>query len=247
MALPTSREEFKAYVLRRLGAPVLKINVADEQVEDRIDDALKYYADYHFDGSERQLLAHQVTDQDKTRRYLELEERYIGVIRVMELSSSFGSQSLFSLTYQFAQSDFLASALTGSLVPYWMAMTHIELVQQVLIGRQPIRFNRHMNRLYIDMDWDRVATGDYVVIECYEALDPEEFTDVWADRWLLMYVTALVKRQWGENVKKYGGMQMAGGMTFNGQQIWDEASAEIEKLESEMIDSYSLPNIDMWG
>lgn len=251
MALPTNREEFKQYCLRRLGGGVggvgLIVNVSDDQLEDRVDDALQYYRDYHYNGSERMYLAHQVTDTDKTNKYLTLDDKYFGVVRVFEMSSALGSQHLFSLTYQFAQSDFLSSALSGSMVPYWMAMTHIELVQQILIGRQPIRFNEHSNRLYIDMDWDKVHTGDYVVVECFEALDPDVHTEIWRDRWLLRYATALVKRQYGENLSKYGGLKGPDGVSFNYERILEEAHDEIEMLEDEMINSYSMPNLDAWG
>lgn len=244
MALPASRSEFKAYILRAIGDGVLRINVSDDQVEDRIDEAVRWWQDYHYDGTERQMVAHQVTAEDKTKRYFELDEKYVGVIRIFELSSAFGSQHLFSLTYQFAQSDFLTSALTGSMVPYWMAMTHVELVQQILIGKQPIRFNRHMGRLYVDMDWDRVATGDWVVAEAYEKVDPDEFTSAWSDRWLIEMATELVKRQWGTNLKKFDGMQMAGGMVFNGQKIYDEADARIEELKDEMAKNVVAPMMD---
>lgn len=247
MALPTTREEFADYVLRSLGAPVIKINVDDQQVEDRIDDAIQFWQDFHYDGSIRRFLAHQITAEDKTNRYVELEEKYFGIIRILELSSAFGSSHLFSLPYQFAQSDFLASALSGSIVPYWMAMTHIELIQQVLVGRQPVRFNRHDDKLYIDMDWTRVAEGEYVVVECYEKIDPETFPQAWADRWLRRYAAALVKRMWGSNIKKYGGMQMAGGMTFNGQVIYDEAVDEIKELEKDVTVGYGEPVIDFLG
>lgn len=247
MALPTDRNSFKDYILRGLGAPVIKINVADSQVEDRIDDAIQFWQDYHYDGSIRRLLAHQITATDKTNRYLELDQKYFGVIRILELSSAFGSSHLFSLPYQFAQSDFLASALSGSVVPYWMAMTHIELIQQVLIGKQPVRFNRHESRLHIDMDWDRVAEGDYVVVECYEKVEPADYPDAWKDRWLRAYATALVKRAWGNNLKKFGGMQMAGGMTFNGQQIFDEATAEIKELEDDVTIGIGETVLDFIG
>lgn len=247
MALPTTREQFKDRCLRALGHPVIKINVDPTQVDDCVDEALQYFQDYHFDGSERQYLSHKITDTDKANRYLLIDEKYIGVVRVFELSSMLGSSHLFSLTYQFAQSDFLASALTGSMVPYWMAMTHIELVQQVLMGRQPIRFNRHADKMYIDMDWNRVNTGDHVVIECFEKMDPETYPDVWTDRWLYRYCTQLIKRDWGNNLKKFGNMPMAGGVVFNGQQIYDEAVAELTKMEEEVINNFSIPCIDLMG
>lgn len=245
MALPTDRESFKAYCLRRLGDGVTKINVADLQVEDRIDDALQMFRDYHMDGSQRQYLAHQVTQTDKDNRYFQLDAPYFGVVRTFELGTALGSQNLFSLTYQFAQSDFLSSALTGSMVPYWMAMTQIQLIQYVLIGKQPVRFTESTGRLYVDTDWGAFAVGDYVVIECFEALDPDVYPKIWQNRWLLRYCTALIKRQWGEHLKKYANMPLAGGLTFNGQQIYDEAIGEIEKLEQSVIDDYGVPVVDM--
>jgi hypothetical protein len=247
VALPVNREEFKAKVLRALGGGVIQINVSDDQLEDMVDNALQYYRDYHYNGSERVYLAHQVTSQDKTNKYLDLDDKYFGVVRIFDLSSALGSSNLFSLTFQFAQSDFLSSALTGSMIPYWMAMTHIELIQQILIGRQPIRFNEHKNRLHVDMDWDRVNTGEYIVVECFEELDPDEWTEIWGDRWLLKYTTAITKKMWGENLGKYGGLKGPDGTTFNFERILDEANEEIEKLEEEMIGSYSMPNLDFWG
>lgn len=248
MALPTNREEFKQNILRKLGGGgVLQINVSDDQLEDRIDDALQYYRDYHYNGSERVYLAHQVTAQDKVNKYFDLDDKYFGVVRIFDLSTAMGSSSLFSLTYQFAQSDFLSSALAGSMIPYWMAMTHIELVQQILIGRQPIRFNEHRNRLHVDMDWDKVVTGEYIVVECFEEVDPDEFPEIWGDRWLRRYAAALVKKQWGENLGKFNGLKGPDGVSFNFERILQEANAEIEKLEDEMISSYSMPNLDFWG
>lgn len=247
MALPTNRETFKERCLRALGHPVIQINVDATQIDDCVDEALQYWHDYHFDGSERVYLAHQVTEADKTNKYLTIDDKYIGVVRVFELASMLGSSNLFSLAYQFAQSDFLASALSGSIVPYWMAMTHIELIQQVLMGRQPVRFNRHMDKLHIDMDWSRVGVGDYVVIEAYEKADPALYPDVWTDRWLYRYCTQLIKRDWGNNLKKFGNMQMPGGITFNGQQIYEEAVTEIAKMEEEMINDFSIPCIDLMG
>jgi hypothetical protein len=128
-----------------------------------------------------------------------------------------------------------------------MAMTHVQLLEQLLVGEQPIRYNRHTNKLYIDMDWGILLEGQYVIVEAYEVIDPAVYTDAWSDRWLLRYATILVKRQWGNNTKKFGNMKMPDGTIFNGQKIYDEAISEIKMLEDEMINSYSLPANFMIG
>lgn len=133
------------------------------------------------------------------------------------------------------------------MVPYYMAMQHIQFLEYLLVGKQPLRYNRHTDKLYIDMDWDKINEGNYLLVEAYEVIDPDVYNDAWNDRWLLEYATALIKRQWGNNLKKFNNMKMPGGLTFNGQQIYDEAEAEIKKLRQEMISSYSLPVIDMIG
>lgn len=247
MARPTTREELKQYCLRRLGAPVVDINVDDEQLEDRIDDALQYYRDYHFDGTERYYLAVQITAQDKVNKYLTLPEDVVGVTDVFSMGAAYTTNNLFNIRYQFFLND-MYNITTQNITPYVMAMRHIETMQEMFSGKKPLRFNRHMNKVYIDMAWnDNVADGEYVVLDVYRTINPEVYTDVWSDLWLQRYTTALFKRQWGENLKKFQGLQMPGGITFNGQQIWDEATQEIKDLESEMINSYSLPVSDMIG
>lgn len=246
MALPTNRNEFKEYCLRKLGKPVLQINVTDEQVDDRVDEALKYYWDYHFDGSEKIYYKHQVTDTDKTNKYITLPDNIIGAVNIFPVGAALNTNNLFNIRYQIALND-LYTLTSISMVPYYMALTHIQLLEQLLVGQQPLRYNRHTNKLYLDMDWDRFDSGNYLIVEAYEVIDPDVYTDAWSDRWLARYATELIKKQWGGNIKKFGGMQMAGGITFNGQQIYDEAHDEIEKLEAEMINSYSLPSNMMIG
>lgn len=247
MAKPTSREEFIDYCLRRLGAPVIEINVDQGQIEDRIDDAISYYHDYHFDGAEKTFLAHQVTQQDISNRYLSIPDAIIGVTNIFDIGNSYSTNNLFNIRYQIALNDLFAFNY-GPFAPYYMALQNIALAEELFVGRQPLRFNRHTNRLYIDMAWgEKVLEGEYIIVEGYQALDPETYTDVYKDRWLQRYATALIKKQWGENLKKFSGIAMPGGVTFNGQTIWDEATQEIEKLEDEMITSYSLPVTDMIG
>lgn len=246
MATPSTKSEFKENCLRRLGKPVIEINVDDDQVDDRIDEALRYYWDYHFDGSLKTYYKYQVTEQDKTNKYIAMPENIIGVINIFDTGAALGTNNLFNIRYQIALND-LYTLTSVSMVPYYMAMTHVQFLEQLLVGRQPLRYNRHQNRVYIDMDWDRFNVGDYIIVEAYQVVDPDTYTDAWADRWLLRYAACLIKQQWGTNLKKFEGMKMPGGLTFNGQKIYDEATAEREMLEKEMIYSYSLPATDMIG
>jgi hypothetical protein len=246
MAAPTTRSEFKENCLRRLGKPVIEINVDDDQVEDRIDEALRYYWDYHFDGSSKVYYKYQVTDQDKTNQYITIPDNIIGVVNIFDLGSALGTNNLFNIRYQIALND-LYTLTSVSMVPYVMAMTHIQNLEQILVGKQPLRYNRNTNRLYIDMSWDRINTGEYLIVEAYEVVNPDTFTDAWSDRWLLRYAACIIKQQWGTNLKKFDGMKMPGGLTFNGQQIFNEATQERQDLEQEMIYSYSLPVTDMIG
>lgn len=246
MAVPTSRAEFKENCLRRLGKPVIEINVDDDQVDDRIDEALRYYWDYHFDGSEKVFYKHQVTSQDKTNKYITLPENILGAVSIFDLGSALGVNNLFNIRYQIALND-LYTLTSVSMIPYYMAMQHIQFLEYILVGKQPIRYNRHTNKLYLDMDWDRVDVGQYLVVEAYEVVNPDTYTDAWSDRWLLRYGACLIKQQWGANLKKFDGMKMPGGLTFNGQQIYNEATQERQQLEQEMIYTYSLPAQDMIG
>jgi len=247
MANPATRQQLKEYCLRRLGEPVIDVNVDDEQLEDRIDDALKFYQDYHYDGTERIFLKHQITAADKTNEYIEINDNIIGIIRVFDIGDSINSSNLFNIRYQIHLND-LFDFTSTTYVPYVTAMRHVEQLEEIFVGKKPIRFNRHMNRLYIDMDWsDDVAVGEYIIVEAYRILDPNTYTDVYGDRWLREYTTQLFKRQWGENLKKFEGMQLPGGLQFNGQQIYNEAQDEITRLESEVTTNYGGIVMDMIG
>lgn len=244
---PASREEFKDFCLRRLGAPLLEINVDDDQVEDCIEIALQYYHDYHYDGTQKVYLAHQVTQTDIDNKYLTIPENVIGVINIFDIGDSYSTNNLFNLRYQIALNDLFAFNY-GPFAPYYMALQNVALAEELFVGKQSLRFNRHTNKLYIDMDWSsKMEIGEYIIVEGYQLLDPDTYTDVYNDRWLKRYATAQIKKQWGENLKKFEGLQMPGAVTFNGQKIWDEAVEEITQLEEEMINSYSLPVSDMIG
>ncbi len=246
MAVPTTRSEFKEYCLRKLGKPVIEINVDDDQVEDRIDESLRYFWDYHFDGAEKLYYKHQITAQDKVNKFITLPENIIGAVRLFPVGQSLNTMNLFNIRYQIALND-LYTLTTQSMVPYVMAMQHIQFLEEILVGQKPIRYNRHKNRLYIDMDWDNAVLNEYLVVEAYEVVDPEVYQDVWSDRWLALYATAQIKYQWGTNLTKFTGMVLPGGVQFNGEKILDDAKAEIEALEQEMQTSYTLPAYHMVG
>jgi len=246
MAVPSTREQFKYYCLRRLGHPVIEINVDPDQVEDRIDEALLYFADYHFDGTQDTYYKYQVTQQDITNQYITLPDNIIGAVDMFPVGQGLNTNNLFNIRYQIALND-LYTLTSVSMVPYYMAMQHIQFLEEFLVGKQPIRYNRHINRVYIDMDWGIVNPSDWLIIKCYQVVDPEVYTRTWGDRWLQRYASTLIKQQWGANLTKFTGMTLPGGVQFNGEKIYNDATTEREELEHEMINSYSLPVTDMIG
>jgi hypothetical protein len=247
MANPTSREELKKYCLRRLGYPVVEINIDEDQMQDRIDDALAFYRDYHYDASERTFLKHQVTATDIANEYISVPQNIIGVVNIFPVGTGLNTNNLFNLRYQITLNEIYDWA-HSQFQNYTMAMERIALMEEIFVGKQPLRFSRHTDILYVDMDWSfRATEGEYLIIECYRQLDPDTYTSVWGDWWLRQYTTQLFKRQWGENLKKFEGMQLPGGVTFNGQTIWNEAEEEIRRLEEEIVNRYSMPAMDMIG
>lgn len=246
MSRPSNREEFKQYCLRKLGAPTIEINVDDTQIEDRIDEALLYYADYHYDGTEAIYYKHQVTAQDRTNGYITLPENIIGAVRIFDLGSSLTAGGFFNIQYQIALND-LYTLTSQSILPYYMAVQNIAVLQEILVGKQPVRYNRHVNKFYIDMNWDKVQDGEFLIVEAYKVVDPDEFTDVWADRWLHRYATALIGVQWGVNLSKYKNMQLPGGVQFDADGILSMYQKQQDELEDEMLFGYGLPPMDMVG
>ena len=247
MAQPTTRQQFAEWCLRKLGKPVIEINVDDDQAQDRIDEALSYYWYYHFDGSERTFFKHQITADDKTNQYITVPENVIGVINLSPVGSNItASTGMFNVQYQFVLNN-IHDMVNYNLTNYFMSMQNLQFMEELLVGMQPIRYNRHVNRLFIDTDWDRLVEGEYVVAECYKVIDPNTYSDVFKDRWLQNYATAKIKYQWGSNLTKFNGMTLPGNIQFNGEQILNDARDEITRLEEEMISSYSLPVIDMIG
>lgn len=246
---PATREEFKNYCLRDLGAPVLEINIDDDQIEDRIEEALEYYHEFHFDGVERFYLKHLITSDDITNGYIPIADYIIGVVNIFPWNGNGGSSSdsLFNIQYQLRLNDIWDMSNT-SMVYYTQARSHISMLDMILNGTKPIRFNRHQNRLHIDMSWaNSVEAGNYIIVECYRALDPVTWTDVWNDMWLKRYATALIKKQWATNIKKFSGITLPGGVTLDGDKLYDEAIGEIKELEDRAQDTFSLPPDFMLG
>lgn len=247
MSVPASRAEFKEYCLRSLGKPVIEINVDEDQVDDRVDQALRFYWDYHFDGTEKIYYKHVIDANTISNQYITLPENIMGVVKVFEIGDpTTSSGDLFNIRYQIALNDLYTLTNVG-LINYSMTLQHLGLVQEILIGQSPIRYNRHRNRLHLDMTKEKMRVGEFLLVEAYEVVDPDVFTDVWADRWLQHYTSQLIKRQWGSNLTKFEGLQLPGGVTFNGTKIYDDADAEVKRLEEEMINNYSLPVMDMIG
>lgn len=233
MAVNT-RESLKQYALRALGAPVVEINVADEQLEDRIDEALEYWTQYHFDGVEKMYMKYQLTETDLNNKYITLPDSVYGVVRVLPFAQTSSSKNMFDVQYQLRLHD-LFDLTSTSIVYYKTVMSHIALLDMELNGAQMYRFNRMNGRLYLDLDWQYdVVVGKWVVVEAYRALNPVEFTKVWNEQWLKHYVTALFKKQWATNMKKFQGLQLPGGVTIDGNALYDEATGEIKELEDDL-------------
>lgn len=323
MALST-RQELIDYCLRRLGFPVIEINVDEDQVSDRIDDALQFWYEYHFDGRQKMFIEHQITGDtvtlasilanqfvvgdkltgatsgattvvkeitgastfstedtkgtfvagetvtgsvsganaalhattpytagDMGNKYIAVGEGVLSITRMFNFGGAATNNTrdgqLFDLMYQFRQND-LYNLLGADMIYYTVVQSHLSTLEQLLVNQRQIRFNRKMNRVHIDTDWDQTFNpGDYVVFEAYSIVDPTEFSEVYDDMFLKKYATALIKRQWGENMKKFGGIQLPGGVTLNGDKIFEEAITEIDQIERDMQLKYELPPTFMVG
>lgn len=310
MATPTTRAQFKDYCLRELGHPVIQINVDDDQIDDRIDQALQFFNDYHYDGTEKIFMKHQITQDDIDRGWIYTPEAVTFVTGVLPFDQASSSINMFDMRYQLRLHD-LYDFTSVSYVSYEITMQHLQTLNLLFSGTPQFRFNRHGNKLRLDIDWTRdVKVGEYVILECYRAMSPDAITlsgtgtisttsntvigvntvfdqeiipedevtfgtetkrivkvkssteievdspfasnasvtmtttgisDVWNDRWLKKYATALIKRQWGNNLSKFSGIQMPGGVTLDGVRIFAEAKEEIDKLEEDLISTNVLP------
>jgi len=244
--MPNTRQELIDYSLRSLGDPVINIEIDDQQLEDRMDEALQFFGENHFDGVEKVYLRHTITQLDIDNEYIPIPNEVITVIRVLPISSGF-SGDIFNEEYQFFLNDMNAFVGSG-LIPYYQFQQNISLIQSLFNHERSIQFNRKQNRLFIEEDWASKFQVDQVfVMETWRMLDPETFTDVYDDWFLKKYTTALIKQQWGNNLKKFDGVQLTGGVTLNGKDIYDEATQDIETLEQKLKDEYQLPPRDFVG
>lgn len=248
MAIPNSRESLIEYCLRNLGAPVLEINVDEDQISDRIDEGLQFYQEYHSDAIYRVWHKHQITQEDIDNEYIPIPDNITTVVRVLPLTQENNSINMFSAKYQLMLNDMYNLGFAGQLADYYHLQQYLTTLNMIIDGTPQVRFNRHLNKLFLDIEWKRdVRVGEYIIAEAYRIVDPETFNDVYNDMFLKRYCTALIKRQWGVNLKKFEGMVLPGGVTLNGQQMFEEANSEIEKIEEEMQLKYEFPPTFMVG
>jgi hypothetical protein len=247
MASPASRTQLKDYCLRKLGFPVIDLNLDDDQIDDRIDDALQKFRDYHYDGTEEIYLAHEVTANNIAQGYIDVSDNITGITRVLPVSgssiSSTASQgfNIFDINYQIRLNDFY-NLLSSSYTYYVIARQHLSMLDMIVTGEIPFTFNKKTNRVYLQMNWaGRVDEGQYIVFQSYRITDPDTYSKVFNDTWLKSYTTALIKRQWGSNLTKYANYTLPGGLTVNGEKIYADAVEEVAKLEEELRDVYEAP------
>ena len=279
MAQPTTRQELIDYCKRKLGYPVLEINVADEQIEDLVDDALQFFYERHFDGVTQTFLKYQVTQEDidrgrstfggpgiavtsatanivgtattfnyfETSNYIQIPSHIIGINKVLNFQGSNSiSSGMFSIKYQLFLNDIYYWG-SVELLTYSMVKTYLEDIDWLLTTQKQIRFNQRQDRLYLDVDWSSLTPGQYLVIDCYRLLDPAESPRIWNDSFLKPYLTSLIKRQWGQNLIKFQGVKLPGGIELNGRQIYDDAERELTSILDKMSTTYELPPLDMIG
>ena len=265
MAIPTSKTTFKSYCLRALGFGVIDINVSDDQVDDRIDEALQYFAQYHYDGVEKMYLKYQITQDDLDRaasndtttatdtvdsnitatfkegkNFIPMPSSVVSVIQIFPFDDQ-TTNNMFDIRYQLRLNDLYDFSST-SIIHYQMTMQQLDFLSHILVGEKPLRFNQHQNRLYIDMDFaNDIDVGEFLIIECYRKIDPATYTDIFDDIYLKRYATALIKRQWGANLSKFQGVQLLGGVEMNGEAIYSQAQDEINKLEEEIQLAFETP------
>lgn len=234
MSIPSSRSELKSWCLRKLGEPTIKVNVADSQVEDRIDEALQYFTEYHFDGVEKVYYKHVVTADDITNEYITVPENIIAVTNVFSLNDAMNTNNIFDIRYQARLSD--VHYFSNTFLQYYdQTKRHINLVNQILSPAETIRFNRHTDRIGIDAEWGTdILAGNYIIFETYRTLDPETYTDIYNDIFLKQYVTELIREQWATNLSKYDQISLPGGVTFNASEMRSLAQENLTKLREEM-------------
>jgi hypothetical protein len=281
MAQPSTRQELIDYCKRKLGAPVLEINVADEQIEDLVDDAIQFFQERHFDGVYPAFFKYKITQEDIDRgrsrgnnvavgiattsatgnivgtattftyeensNYLIVPPNVIGVNKLFLFDGANTiTHNMFSVKYQLFLNDVYYWGTT-ELLSYAMVKTYLEDLDFLLTTQKQIRFNKRQDRLYLDIDWSSVVVGKYIIIDCYATLDPNDYTRVWNDSFIKPYLTSLIKKQWGQNMMKFTGVKLPGGVELNGRQMYDDAQKEIDILMEKMSNTYELPPLDMIG
>ena len=289
MAQPSSRQELIDYCLRQLGAPVLEVNVAEEQIQDLVDDAVQFFQERHFDGVSQVYLKYEITQADIDRgkarppgapsnsagvtgittitetanlpggtgtefnyyensNYLQIPPSIIGINKVFQYddAQSVSSSNMFSFKYQLFLNDIYYWGSTD-LLTYSMAMSYLETMNFLLNTHKQIRFNQRKDRMYLDIDWSNLRKGQFLIIDCWRAMDPNDYARVWNDSFLKPYLTALIKRQWGQNLIKFQGVKLPGGIEFNGRQIYDDGQREIDEIKAKMMSTYELPPLDLIG
>jgi hypothetical protein len=238
---PATREEFKALCFRQLGEPVIQVNVDDVQAEDAITIAVQFFQEFHYDGTEKSYIKHQVSQTDIDNQFISLPTGVNSVTQIFPVGGNNQAMTFFDLRYQLRLND-LWDLSSTSYVNYALTMQHLRTLDMIFSGETPIRFNKVTNKLYIDWDWHNdIYAGQYIIIQGRIITDPNAYNVFWNDRMLKQLGTALIKKQWGNNMKKFGGMQLPGGITMNGQQIFDEAVAEIKDIEQMIRDTYQEP------
>ena len=282
MAQPSTRQELVTYCKRQLGAPVLEINVADEQIDDILDDSIQYFQERHFDGTIQMFMKYKVTETDikrgraregrtdnvgivtttaestidggtttfswtETSNYLQVPPSVIGVTKVMHFDgANTVTNNMFSVKYQMFLNDIYYWGST-EILTYAMVKTFLEDLDFALTTQKQIRFNQRMDRLYLDIDWSSLRADDFIIMECYRALHPDDYARVWNDSFLKRYTTAKIKKQWGQNLLKFQGVKLPGGVELNGRQIYDDAEKDLEVIREQMSNTYELPPLDMIG
>jgi len=279
MAKPTTRQQLIDYCLRKLGAPVLEINVDDDQIDDLVDDAIQLFNERHFDGVERMYLKYKITQDDIDRgkaggtdgvgivtttgtstivgtattfnfyensNYIQVPDSVIGVEKIFKFDTSSISGGMFSIKYQLFLND-LYYFNSVELLQYSMTKSYLEDIDFLLTTDKQIRFNKRQDRLYLDIDWSSQEADNFLVIDCYRALDPSSFSQVYNDSFLKLYLTSLIKRQWGQNLIKFRGVKLPGGIELNGREIYEDAERELESIRQKMTSEYELPPLDFIG
>lgn len=243
MSRPNSRQTLIEYCLRALGEPVLEINVDEDQVNDRIDEALQFYQEYHSDAIVRMYHKHELTETDITNQYITLPDSITVVRSIFPMKAGNSTMNMFNVNYQMHLNDMYNLGFAGNLSNYVQVQEYIRTIDMVLNGTPQTRFNRHMDRLFIDMDWTSgfIEAGKYVIVDAYRIVDPDSHTDIYNDMFLKKYATALIKRQWASNLIKFDNMVLPGGVTLNGRQIYEDSLNDIEKIETDMQLKYEFP------